>query len=144
MASNDQYTVKLIYLPDLANPMTITFTAGLFGTASFQPTLQDGWMLTSLQSSADNSQAVQLAQSLLTAAAGTGGAATTAGAAKKLTTTAGGGPTAEQLAQLLSQNAVLAPGLYSFYVDPTTKEITRVCAVTYFPPSKSTSGDCSN
>jgi hypothetical protein len=129
-ANNDQYTVKLIYLPDLSNPMTINITAGLFGTASFQPTLQDGWMLTSLQGSSDNSQAVQLAESLITAAAGTGSKAATGGA----TTKGGGGPTgaAALVAAGLPPNTVLSPGLYAFNYDHASGRLIGVCAVTYF------------
>jgi hypothetical protein len=46
------YQLKLIYLPDMSKQMAITMNAGLFGNVSAQPTLQDGWMLTSLQGSA--------------------------------------------------------------------------------------------
>jgi hypothetical protein len=139
-ANNDQYMVKLIYLPDLSNPMTINITAGLFGTASFQPTLQDGWMLTSLQGSTDNSQAVQLAESVISAAAGAGSKAATGGT----TTKAGGGPTgsAALVAALLPPNTVLSPGLYAFSYDHSSGRLIGVCAVTYFLSGGNVPGDC--
>jgi hypothetical protein len=135
-ANNDQYTIKLIYLPDLHNPMTINMTAGLFGTAGYQPTLQDGWMLTSLQGSTDNSQMVQLVEAAITAAAGGGSKAATGG----VTTKAGGAP--EELAALLPKDTVLSPGLYSFRYDPATGYIVGVCAVTYFRTGGNAPGEC--
>lgn len=140
-ASNDQYMVKLIYLPDLSNPMVINISAGLFGTASFQPTLQDGWMLTSLQGSTDNSQAVQLAESVISAVAGT--ASKTATAAGGTATKAGGGPTgATALVEaLLPPNSVLSPGLYAFNYDPSGRLI-GVCAVSYFHSGGNVPGNC--
>ena len=126
MASTSQYVVKLIYLPDYQNPMSITVKAGLFGTASFNPTLQDGWMLTSLQGSADNSQLVQLATQLVTSlASGTGTAAKTATTAAAKA--AGGGPGAPQV----TPTTILAPGLYEIRQDKTTGTMT-LCAATLF------------
>jgi hypothetical protein len=49
--------VRLIYLPDYTHPMAINENPGLFGLASMKPTLQDGWMLTSLEGSGDSKTA---------------------------------------------------------------------------------------
>ena len=47
-ASTPTYSIKLIYLPDYSRPMAVTMSTGMFGTASMQLTLQDGWMLTNV------------------------------------------------------------------------------------------------
>jgi hypothetical protein len=69
------YSVKLVYLPDYAHPMALKMSAGLFGTTSSNPTLQDGWMLTSLAGSVDSGgTAVLSALSGLATTSATGGA----------------------------------------------------------------------
>src|SRR5437660_4980480 len=55
--STTRYIIKLIYLPDMSKQMALNVSPGLFGTASLQPTLQDGWMLTSLQANVDTKTA---------------------------------------------------------------------------------------
>jgi hypothetical protein len=49
-----QYGVKLIYLPDYSHPMALSVSTGLIGSAEMKPTFQDGWMLTSLDATADS------------------------------------------------------------------------------------------
>jgi len=73
-ATMAQYSVKLIYLPDFSHPMALKMRSGLLGTASAAPTLQDGWMLTSLSASSDNG----VANTLQGIAAVVSGAASTA------------------------------------------------------------------
>lgn len=126
-ASTNQYVVKLIYLPDYQNPMSITLKAGLFGTASFNPVLQDGWMLTSLQGSADNSQLIQLANQLVTSlAGGAGTAAKTAATAGAKGAAAGGGPPPPTL----PSGQVLSPGLYEVHYN--SAGTVTLCAATRF------------
>lgn len=103
LASNSQYTLRLVYLPDYSRPYAISESPGLFGTASMKPQLQDGWMLTGLEASGDSKTAETLtAIAQLAGAAITGGAAT---AAKPPT------PSAARVAQPVP-NDVLPPGLY--------------------------------
>jgi hypothetical protein len=47
--------------------------AGFFGTASFAPALQDGWMLTSLNGSSDNSSMLSAIATMMGAGSGSGG-----------------------------------------------------------------------
>jgi hypothetical protein len=47
------YSVKLVYLPDYSHPMSLQMKSGWFGTTTMAPTLTDGWMLASLNGSAD-------------------------------------------------------------------------------------------
>jgi hypothetical protein len=67
-----QYSMKLVYLPDFDQPMAIQVQAGLFGTASLTPSLQDGWMLSSLSGNVDSggANAMQTLQSVLSAVGG--------------------------------------------------------------------------
>lgn len=81
-ASTTEYSVKLIYLPDLAHPMALKMRSGLLGTVTAAPTLTDGWMLTSMNGSSNSgvSDTLQAVGSLLGGSSSkTGGAA---GAAK--------------------------------------------------------------
>ncbi|HYK02249.1 MAG TPA: hypothetical protein VE974_10865 [Thermoanaerobaculia bacterium] len=109
-ASNSRYVLKLIYLPDLEHPMSIRIRAGL-GTAQMKPTLQDGWMLTGLDASADAKTA-----EILTSIAGIigaikGGGGDAGGGAP------GGGPGQERDCELCYSPTVLRPGLYKFVYD---------------------------
>jgi hypothetical protein len=54
------YSMKLIYLPDYSRPMALQVRAGMFGSVSANPALQDGWMLGSLTSSVDSGAAAAL------------------------------------------------------------------------------------
>jgi hypothetical protein len=130
LASTPQYMLKLVYLPDKTRPMAVSVRTGLFGTASMKPGLQDGWMLTSLDASADSKTA-----ETLSAIASLVGSATTAGAGaapkaamttKKKATRAGG---AEAVPDFSDQ--VLKPGLYKFVYD-ANGELVGLKAMTYF------------
>jgi hypothetical protein len=107
MAADVQTVAKLIYLPDYNRPMAISESPGLFGTVTMGASLQDGWMLTSLQGSGDSKTAETLtaAASLVSALAGGG-----AGAAKAAVPKPGGGPAG---APPPSPTKLLPPGLYS-------------------------------
>jgi hypothetical protein len=134
-ASGPQYMMKLIYLPDYQHPMGITGKTGLWGTSSFQPTLQDGWMLTSLNASADSQTAQTLTAlgSIVSSVVG-GGAGGAAKAAKSATGGAtpapGSNPQGGAAPSVLDQ-AVLRPGLYKFDFDSGGKFI-GLEAVTFF------------
>jgi hypothetical protein len=111
MAATPQYMVKLIYLPDLAHPMAMSENTGLFGTSEMKPVLQDGWMLTSLDATADSKVA-----ETLTAVAAIAGAA--------MGTGSGGGAgkaAAKNAASIESiiphETHILRPGLYRFEYD---------------------------
>ena len=137
-AASATYQAKLVYLPDLSQPMALTMTTGPFGTASMQVTLQDGWMLTNLSMNADSSQNATLVTSAFQALAGgmTGGASTAVSGttAKKPTAPPPSGATdgAPTLAPAVAD--VLAPGLYAFDYTPGMSRITSVCAIAYYGP----------
>jgi len=82
-ASMAQYSMKLVYLPDFDQPMALQVTSGMFGTTSFSPTLQDGWMLSTLNGSVDSggSNVLQTVQSIASGVLGTAKTASTGGAA---------------------------------------------------------------
>jgi len=129
LASTPQYMLKLVYLPDKTKPMAMSVRTGLFGTASMKPGLQDGWMLTSLDASADSKAAETLtAIASLVSSATTGGAG---GAPKSAMTT---GKRGEHLAPPVPPDfskQILKPGLYKFVYD-ANGELTGLRAVTYF------------
>jgi hypothetical protein len=123
---NSSYLLNLIYLPDMSKTMAINIVPGVFGTSSAQPTLQDGWMLTSLQASSDNTKALDDFTTLASALIGGG----TKGATQAATTKGGGGaggaaptPTPPDLG--------LPPGLYEFRYDEFG-HLFGLCAVTLF------------
>jgi hypothetical protein len=68
------YAVKLIYLPDYSQPMSIQLKSGVFGNSSSAPTLQDGWMLTSMSGSADSGGAAVISALTSLGSAFAGGA----------------------------------------------------------------------
>ena len=121
-----QYGVKLIYLPDHSRPMVLTQSAGI-GATQLNPTLQDGWMLTSLSSSADSKVAETLASvaSLISATHGgsSSGGSGTSGNDKK-----GGGPGNP----VVPPARALPPGLYKLVYDSTTGRLTGLCEVKNF------------
>jgi hypothetical protein len=119
------YLLKLIYLPDKSKTMAINLVPGIFGTSSMQPTLQDGWMLTSLQASSDNSKAIDDLTSLATAMLGAGGKAASGGAAAAAKKNQGAG------AALVNADPVLPPGLYEFRYDDYGNLI-GLCTVSTF------------
>ncbi|MDY0746443.1 hypothetical protein SNE35_18165 [Paucibacter sp. R3-3] len=123
--SFNQYQVKLVYLPDLSRPMAITVSAGI-GTVSLQPTLVDGWMLTSLQGSADSKVSEVLGSVAALVTAQKGPATAAAGAAKGGDGKAGAAPPPKL--------PLLGPGLYSLEYNKSGV-LTEVCAVTLFDGS---------
>lgn len=134
VAVTSQYIVKLIYLPDYSNPMVIKITAGLIGSITAQPTLQDGWMLTGFQGSADNSQLPQVLGTLVSSLAGGSSKAASGGATAALPK-AGGGNTEGGTASSILTDQMLEPGLFSFHYDDVTKALTDVCLVRRFGPA---------
>jgi hypothetical protein len=122
-----QYGIKLIYLPDLSRPMAITESTGWFGTATMKPTLQDGWMLTSLDAETDakTAETLQAVGSLLgggssgSDATGSSGAGSAASLAMRGALLAKGlhADKIDQLVQPLYSRPVLKPGLYELHYD---------------------------
>ena len=109
-----QYGIKLIYLPDYSRPMAMSESTGLIGTSQMKPVLQDGWMLTSLDASADAKVAETLTAlaSLISSVKGVGSAAT--GTSKDGGATESAKAQAENLGTKVSPNPILPPGLYEF------------------------------
>lgn len=99
-AATASYVIKLVYLPDYRSPMALRMSTGLFGSVTFKPTLESGWMLTALDSSADSKvpEAITALGSVLGAKA-----------AKSSADTSGGAGGEDQ--------TVLRPGLYEFVYD---------------------------
>jgi hypothetical protein len=114
MAATPQYQVKLIYLPDLEHPMAMTSSTGLFGTSTMTPTLQDGWMLTSLNANADSKMAETLTALASIAGSVAGGGTGAAAKAAKSTATSTQSLLAQFGPQATPVNPVLRPGLYRF------------------------------
>jgi hypothetical protein len=83
---------------------------GAFGSSQLKPTLQDGWMLTSLDASSDTKtpETIGAIAELITAASN---------AAKSGAAGAGAAPPIGQQA-LPGVSGVLLPGLYEFEYDP--------------------------
>ena len=108
-ATNEKYSIKIVYLPDYSHPYAISISTGLFGTVSAKPQLQDGWMLTGLDSSADSkaSETITAFGTLLSAAVG---AASPAGPIKPHVVAPG---VAAQAASGIIPG-IAAPGLYKF------------------------------
>jgi hypothetical protein len=105
-AVSDEYVAKLIYLPDMSQPMAVTESPGLFGTVSMGASLQDGWMLTSLQGSGDTKTAETIGAIASLVSSLQGGAAKPPAAAKP----PGGLPEEVQV----PQPQLLSAGLYDF------------------------------
>lgn len=104
--------------------MAMRAKAGI-GTASLQPVLVDGWMLTSLQGSADSKVAETLTAVAGIVAAQKGNAGTSTDKSDK--GKAGGGGQANQA----KKDRALPPGLYALTYD-SGGLLTGVCAVAYF------------
>lgn len=106
--ANSLYTAKIIYLPDFEHPMALQMTSGVFGNSSMAPTLQDGWMLTSLSGSSDSGGA-----NVLNTLLGSTGSIANA-VASKFILSRGAAP---EVPPAWSKT-ILAPGLYEFqYTD---------------------------
>ena len=122
-ASSDTYVAKLIYLPNKSEPMAISESPGLFGTVTMGASLQDGWMLTSLQGSSD-----QKVAETLTAVASLVSAAYGGGASKAATGSPpapGGLPGDKGTPLPPAQSELLSAGLYDF-------RPTGLCRLTSF------------
>ena len=117
------YTLKLVYIPDRSRPMRLSVHAG-FGTASLKPTLQNGWMLTGFDASADSKASEMLASiaSLVTAAKGPAAAAESA---------KGGGLDPGAAA---ATSSVLRPGMYDLRYDDRGN-LLGLCPLSYFTSS---------
>jgi len=104
--TNSVYTAKIVYLPDYSQPMVLQMSPGIFGNTSMALTLQDGWMLTSFNSSADSGGAAVV--SAITQMAGS-----ILGGTVKTITPAIRGESASPIPASWGE-AVLPPGLYEF------------------------------
>jgi hypothetical protein len=120
-----QYGVKLIYLPDPSRPMVLRQHAGL-GSAQMNVTLQDGWMLTSLNSAADSKTAETLASIASVIGAVYAGGSGATGTTKALKS--GGAGPGDNAA---SNPPVLPPGLYKIVFDKSGV-LSNVCQVVRF------------
>ena len=140
LASTPEYMLKLVYLPDKTKPMAMSVRTGLFGTASMKPGLQDGWMLTSLDASADSKTAetltaiASIVSSAATAGAGGAKSAAGAGGGGKITTTTTkfdekGRREEEKVTEKIPDfsNQILKPGLYKFVYDASGQLIGLHC-----------------
>lgn len=125
LAQTKAYVVKLIYLPDMRRPLSISAHAGLFGQVSMAPVLQNGWMLTSLETSADSKMAEVLGSiaSVISAVKTPGGGG--GDGAKKEDAPGGGSGGAE--------SRILRPGLYEFRYDLAGR-LDGLCPVNFFGP----------
>ena len=112
-----------VYIPDRSRPMRLSVHAG-FGTASLKPTLQNGWMLTGFDASADSKASEMLASiaSLVTAAKGPAAAAESA---------KGGGLDPGAAA---ATSSVLRPGMYDLRYDDRGN-LLGLCPLSYFTSS---------
>jgi hypothetical protein len=131
-ARTSQYVVKLIYLPDLHNPMALQMRAGLFGSISAQPTLQNGWLLTNLQGSADNSQLLVSAIGALAGNASKGSSGGTSGKSSSVVNLT------DFMKLVSASDQILQPGLYSFNYDDSG-QMTGLCLMTAFGAGNATS-----
>jgi len=130
LASTPQYMLKLVYLPDKTKPMAMSVRTGLFGTASMKPALQDRWMLTSLDASADSKAA-----ETLTAIASLVSSATTAGAGGALKSAMATKANGQNLAPPVPPDfskQILKPGLYKFVYDESSGRLTGLRCITEF------------
>ncbi|HEX8442264.1 MAG TPA: hypothetical protein VF631_01310 [Allosphingosinicella sp.] len=123
--SSEGYFIKLIYLPDMSRPMSVSMRSGL-GSANLKPTFQNGWMLTGFDAGADskNSEILTALAPLLTAYKTSGKAAADVTGGK------GGGAAASLVPADTRQ--VLAPGLYEIEYDDQRGNLKSICARTHF------------
>ncbi|MGN8000134.1 hypothetical protein [Sphingomonas sp. 22176] len=133
--SSQGYIMKIVYLPDMRRPMSISMKSG-FGTSSVKPTFQNGWMLTGFDASADSktSELLTALAPLITAyktPAKAGGDATGGGA--------GAAP------QPGEKRPPLPPGLYEIQYD-SNGVLKGICSKTLFtaqgPVPASDAGAC--
>lgn len=121
--SSEGYLAKVIYLPDMSRPMSVAIRPG-FGSASLKPTLQNGWMLTGFDASADSKTA-----EILTALAPLLTAYKTPGKAAATAATGGGGPASPAVPDA---RPVLKPGLYEIEYGDNDGKLKGICARTFF------------
>jgi hypothetical protein len=116
--------------------MAMTVKTGI-GTSQVNPTLTDGWMLSSLTASADSevSQTLTALGSIVGTLTGAGGKAAAGAAAKTVAAPGNGPPAAAGLGDLKDYYAaghfILKPGLYRFTYDSSGK-LTGLDLVTSF------------
>lgn len=127
------YAIKLVYLPDMSRPMSMSVRSGLFGVSSLNPTLQNGWMLTDFEASAENSGFADV----LNAVAGLINTGVLGGATGGAAAAGGGGASAAAV-----DGEVLPPGLYDFDFDAETGRLTRLCSISLFTSQGVRRGDC--
>ena len=121
--SGEGYLVKVIYLPDMSRPMSVSMRAGI-GSANLKPTLQNGWMLTGFDASADSKTAeILTALAPLLTAYKTPGKAAGGADAKG----GGAGPAAAGAIR-----PILRPGLYEIEYDARSGKLKGICARTFF------------
>lgn len=138
--STPQYVIKLVYLPDMRHPMAMTQSAGI-GTAEMKPELQDGWMLTTLDATADAkvAESLQAIGSMVGSAFGASTGTKAAGAAASNLAAPGGGPGGAKPTQMPpdltsyydSLKGILRPGLYRFDYD-ASGALTGISPVEFF------------
>jgi hypothetical protein len=99
-------TVKLIYLPDVAHPYSVSIAGAGLGTFKGGLQLTNGWMLTNVSEESD----AKVAETI-TAVSGLIGSVLSGGAKPK---------------SVESKPAVVIPFLYLFEIDPSGHTLTRV------------------
>jgi hypothetical protein len=128
--SSEGYLVKLIYLPDMSRPMSVSMRSGV-GSANLKPTFQNGWMLTGFDAGADGKTA-----EILTALAPLLTAYKTPGKTAAAATDGKGGGAAPPTPP--DTRHVLTPGLYEIEYDDQTGKLKGICAKTHFTPQGTT------
>jgi hypothetical protein len=124
--ATQQYSIKLIYLPDFDHPMLISQKVYPFTISDFKPSLQNGWMITGLDSSSDTTGSATISSlaSLLGAVKGGGSSATGTSSSKSKSESNSAFDEFLKQDNIAPQNTpdfpVLPPGLYSLsYKDGT-------------------------
>ena len=104
---------QIVWLPDTENEYRADPETGLFGTVDFKPNLQDGWMLTSFDSSADSSKLSDVISSLTGLFGGASSGAAASSAAEKT------GGKEEKAAPTAPPTPGIPLGLYRINLTPT-------------------------
>lgn len=126
---NSIYLLKIVYLPDMRHPMAVSASGGMFGSASLQPTLQDGWMLTGMNGQVDPkvSETLTSLASLIPAIAGIPSAGGGGGGGGEPPP---GGQSGAVRSHVVDED-VLPPGLYEFHYDQDGN-LVGLCKMTAF------------
>lgn len=134
--ATEQYQLKLVYLPDTAHPMLLQTQPGLFGSAEVKPQLQDGWMLTGVDATAD-SKAADTLSAIASFLHGGGSSSTGSSKGNKDATSSAIAkaiaPDAGDVINAQNQHPnlpVLPPGLYAIEFDDGTDGPNAVNTVT--------------